>query len=289
MAWSAADIPDQSGRVAVVTGVNGGLGLEVSRELARKGAFVVMALRDLGKAEEARGSILGEVPGSSLALQPLDLASLAAVREAAERILRTHHDIDMLVNNAGVMAIPERRTEDGFEMQLAVNHLGHFALTARAHACLAPKPRRPRRLGHQHRSSQRSRDRPGEPTPRRPLRPLARVRPVQACERALRTGARSALPSRRRGGEEHRRPPGVHEHRSAGPKRAGDQRRPEPAVLPGGRCPVRHDAGPGRTQPAPSGDGSERRRWRPVRATVGELGCASPSPAIRPLSHTGMR
>ena len=85
MAWSAADIPDQSGRVAVVTGANGGLGLEVSPELARKGAFVVMASRDKGKAEEARGSIRGEIPDASLELQALDLASLAAVREAAGR------------------------------------------------------------------------------------------------------------------------------------------------------------------------------------------------------------
>jgi NAD(P)-dependent dehydrogenase (short-subunit alcohol dehydrogenase family) len=130
MAWTTADIPDLTGRVAVVTGANGGLGLEVSRELARKGAFVVMAARDQGKAEEARGSILTEIPDASLELQMLDLASQASVRKAAEWILGGHPDIDMLVNNAGVMAIPERRTEDGFEMQLAVNHLGHFALTA---------------------------------------------------------------------------------------------------------------------------------------------------------------
>ncbi len=130
MAWSAEDIPDQSGRVAVITGANGGLGLEVSRELARRGAHVVMAARDHEKAVEARASILAEIPDASLELQPLDLASLASVRESAGRILGANLDIDMLVNNAGVMAIPERRTEDGFEMQLAVNHLGHFALTA---------------------------------------------------------------------------------------------------------------------------------------------------------------
>ena len=130
MAWSTEDIPDQSGRVAVVTGANGGLGLEVSRELARKGALVVMAARDQDKAGEARASILAEIPDASLELQPLDLASLASVRESAGRILGANLDIDMLVNNAGVMGIPERRTEDGFEMQLAVNHLGHFALTA---------------------------------------------------------------------------------------------------------------------------------------------------------------
>ena len=130
MAWTAAKIPDLSGAVAVVTGANGGLGLEVARELARKGGHVVMAARDQAKAEAAVASIRDQVPGASLELQPLDLASQASVREAAKRILAGHGRIDILVNNAGLMAIPERRTEDGFEMQLAVNHLGHFALTA---------------------------------------------------------------------------------------------------------------------------------------------------------------
>ena len=130
MSWTAADIPDQSGRVAVVTGANGGLGLEVALELARRGALVVMAARDQGKAAAARDAILGQVPGAALELQPLDLASLASVREAAAAVLAGHPRVDILVNNAGVMAIAERRTEDGFEMQLGVNHLGHFALTA---------------------------------------------------------------------------------------------------------------------------------------------------------------
>jgi NAD(P)-dependent dehydrogenase (short-subunit alcohol dehydrogenase family) len=131
MAWTAADIPDQSRMVAVVTGASGGLGLEVARELARRGGRVVMASRDQAKAAAARASIRGEIPDASLELQPLDLASLASVAEAAASILADHPGVDILVNNAGVMAIPERRTEDGFEMQLAVNHLGHFALTAR--------------------------------------------------------------------------------------------------------------------------------------------------------------
>jgi NAD(P)-dependent dehydrogenase (short-subunit alcohol dehydrogenase family) len=130
MAWTTSDIPDQSGRVAVVTGANGGLGLEVARQLARKGGHVVMAARDQAKGESARASIRGELPSASLELVPLDLASLASVRQAAAAILAGHPRVDILVNNAGVMAIPERRTEDGFEMQLAVNHLGHFALTA---------------------------------------------------------------------------------------------------------------------------------------------------------------
>jgi NAD(P)-dependent dehydrogenase (short-subunit alcohol dehydrogenase family) len=130
MAWTAAKIPDQSGAVAVVTGANGGLGLEVARELARRGGHVVMAARDQAKAEAAVASIRDQVPGASLELQPLDLASQASVREAAKRILAGHGRIDILVNNAGLMGISERRTEDGFEMQLAVNHLGHFTLTA---------------------------------------------------------------------------------------------------------------------------------------------------------------
>jgi NAD(P)-dependent dehydrogenase (short-subunit alcohol dehydrogenase family) len=130
MVWSTEDIPDQSGRVAVVTGANGGLGLEVARELARRGAHVVMAARDQAKAQEARASILAEIPDGSLEPRPLDLASLASAREAAAATLRGHPLLDVLVNNAGVMGIPERRTQDGFEMQLGVNHLGHFALTA---------------------------------------------------------------------------------------------------------------------------------------------------------------
>jgi NAD(P)-dependent dehydrogenase (short-subunit alcohol dehydrogenase family) len=136
MAWTAADIPDQSGRVAVVTGANGGLGLEVARELARRGGHVVMASRDQVKAEAAGASIRAKIPDASLALRSLDLASQGSVREAAAQILADHPRIDILVNNAGVMAVGERRTEDGFELQLAVNHLGHFALTAQLASAL---------------------------------------------------------------------------------------------------------------------------------------------------------
>jgi NAD(P)-dependent dehydrogenase (short-subunit alcohol dehydrogenase family) len=140
MAWSADDIPDQWDRVAVVTGANGGLGLEVSRELARNGAHVVMASRDQGKADHAKADILAEIPDASLEIQSLDLASLASVREAAAKILAAHPTVDILVNNAGVMAIPELRTEDGFEMQFGVNHLGHFALTALVLPALLSSP-----------------------------------------------------------------------------------------------------------------------------------------------------
>jgi NAD(P)-dependent dehydrogenase (short-subunit alcohol dehydrogenase family) len=130
VAWTAADIPEQTGRTAVVTGGNGGLGLETARALAAAGAHVVMTARDQDKAAAAVADIRRTVPEPSLEVVALDLASQASVREAAERILAAHDSIDILVNNAGVMGIPERRTEDGFEMQFGVDHLGHFALTA---------------------------------------------------------------------------------------------------------------------------------------------------------------
>jgi NAD(P)-dependent dehydrogenase (short-subunit alcohol dehydrogenase family) len=130
VSWTAADIPDQTGRTVVVTGANGGLGLETARSLAAAGAHVVMAVRNQDKAAEAVAGIRRDVPDASLELVPLDLGSQASVRDAAGRIRAAHERIDILVNNAGIMGIPERRTVDGFELQLGVNHLGHFALTA---------------------------------------------------------------------------------------------------------------------------------------------------------------
>jgi NAD(P)-dependent dehydrogenase (short-subunit alcohol dehydrogenase family) len=130
MAWTALDIPNLTGRIAVVTGANGGLGLETARALAGAGARVVMAARDPGKTAAAEASIKSSHPAAALDIVPLNLASLASVRSASERILSLHDRIDILVNNAGVMAIPERKTEDGFEMQFGVNHLGHYALTS---------------------------------------------------------------------------------------------------------------------------------------------------------------
>lgn len=131
MGWAVEDAPDQSGRVAVVTGGNGGLGLETTRELARKGALVVMAARNQAKAEAARGSVLAEIPEALLEVRRLDLASLASIRVFAEETLTVHDRIDLLVNNAGVMGMPRMETADGFELHFGVNHLGHFALTAR--------------------------------------------------------------------------------------------------------------------------------------------------------------
>jgi NAD(P)-dependent dehydrogenase (short-subunit alcohol dehydrogenase family) len=120
--WTADDIPDLDGKVAVVTGANGGLGLETARALARRRAHVVMAARNLDKAEEAAAAIRSGIPDASLELQALDLASLESVRDFTSRL--DHDRVDILVNNAGVMGIPEQATSDGFEMQLGVNHLG---------------------------------------------------------------------------------------------------------------------------------------------------------------------
>ncbi|HWM62897.1 MAG TPA: oxidoreductase [Solirubrobacterales bacterium] len=128
--WTAEQIPDQTGRTAVVTGANSGLGEIVARELARAGADVIVACRDTGKGETAADSIRGDVPGASVSVWELDLASLASVRAFAERFADKHDGLDLLINNAGVMASPQRKTADGFELQFGTNHLGHFALTA---------------------------------------------------------------------------------------------------------------------------------------------------------------
>jgi len=130
VSWGVADIPDLTGRTAVVTGANGGLGLETARALAGAGADVVMAARNQEKVAEAEAQIRSGSPGASLEIVELDLGSLASVNQAAGKILAGHDSIDVLVNNAGVMGIPERKTVDGFEMQFGVDHLGHFALTA---------------------------------------------------------------------------------------------------------------------------------------------------------------
>jgi NAD(P)-dependent dehydrogenase (short-subunit alcohol dehydrogenase family) len=130
VSWSAADIPGQHGRTAVVTGANGGLGLETARQLAAKGAHVVMAVRNQEKAAAAADQIRSSAPDAALELVALDLASQASVRAATGQILAAHANIDLLINNAGIMGFPEAKTADGFEMQFGVDHLGHWSLTA---------------------------------------------------------------------------------------------------------------------------------------------------------------
>ena len=129
MAWTADDIPDQSDRPAVVTGANSGLGLITARELARGGASVVGTARSPGKAEAAAVAIRNAVPRAKLEMKILDLADLDSVRSFAAEVIETHGDIDVLVNNAGVMMPPRSLSKGGIELQFATNHLGHFALT----------------------------------------------------------------------------------------------------------------------------------------------------------------
>lgn len=126
MGWTVRDIPDLKGRTAVVTGASGGLGFVTARELARRGARVVLACRSQQRGEEAMARLFGQVPEARAELMLLDLADLASVRAFAAGFGRR---LDILVNNAGLMAVPRARTADGFETQFGVNHLGHFALT----------------------------------------------------------------------------------------------------------------------------------------------------------------
>ncbi|HET6735974.1 SDR family NAD(P)-dependent oxidoreductase [Mycobacterium sp.] len=127
--WTTANIPDQTGRTAVITGANTGLGYETAAALAAKGAQVVLAVRNLDKGKEAADHITHRNPGANVSLQELDLTSLESVRAAAEQLKSNYDAIDLLINNAGVMMTPKSVTKDGFELQFGTNHLGHFALT----------------------------------------------------------------------------------------------------------------------------------------------------------------
>ena len=127
--WTESNVPDQSGRTAIVTGANTGLGYETARVLADRGARVVIAVRDTAKGDQAAAKIRAANPKADLQVLELDLGSLQSVRTAAERIKTDHPRIDLLINNAGVMYPPKQTTADGFELQFGTNHLGHFALT----------------------------------------------------------------------------------------------------------------------------------------------------------------
>ena len=127
--WSTLDVPDLTGRTAAVTGANSGIGLVCARELARKGATVVMGCRDPQRGENALAEMREAASGVTVELERLDLADLASVREFAAAVCERHPKLDLLINNAGVMATPRAETKDGFELQIGTNHLGHFALT----------------------------------------------------------------------------------------------------------------------------------------------------------------
>ncbi len=129
MAWTTADIPDLTGKVAVVTGSNSGLGFHIASDFANAGARVIMACRNPSKADDATNKIRSGSPSGTVETMTLDLGDLASVRRCAEQLSTTVDRLDILGNNAGLMALDESRTVDGFETQFGVNHLGHFALT----------------------------------------------------------------------------------------------------------------------------------------------------------------
>ncbi|MDE0882598.1 MAG: oxidoreductase [Myxococcota bacterium] len=130
MAWNFSDIGDQSGKIALVTGANSGIGEPTARELGRAGAKVIIACRSAEKAEAALARLRAEVPGGEFHFTPLDLADLSSVRACAQKVSQEHERLDLLINNAGVMIPPYTLTVDGFELQFGTNHLGHFALTS---------------------------------------------------------------------------------------------------------------------------------------------------------------
>ena len=141
LSWTADDMPDLTGRTAVVTGANSGLGLATALELARHGADVTLAVRDHAKGTWAQG-LIAEQTGAAVSLGRLDLADLASVREFSSIWSASHTGgLDLLINNAGVMATPHRTTADGFELQFGTNHLGHFALTGLLLPALVARPR----------------------------------------------------------------------------------------------------------------------------------------------------
>ena len=142
--WTVADTPPQGGKLAVVTGATGGLGYQTAMRLAQAGAEVVLTGRNAAKGHEAISNIRNRFPDAKISFEALDLANLASVADFARRFATAHASLDLLINNAGVMALPTRQTTaDGFEMQFGTNYLGHYALTAQLLALLrsAPKPR----------------------------------------------------------------------------------------------------------------------------------------------------
>ena len=208
-AGPCADIPDLDGVRAVVTGANSGLGFHTVLELAGTARSVVLAVRDEARGADAVAQVLQQVPVARLEVRTLDLADLASVRAFADAAAQ--EPLDLLVNNAGVMAIPHRRTADGFEMQFGTNHLGHFALTGLLlPALLRGADRRPRGSSRCraciHRRGPLDRD---DLMGERLVLAVARLRAVQAREPAVRARAAAAGRRGRRPAAQRRRPPRV--------------------------------------------------------------------------------
>ena len=219
MAFTESSIPNLTGRIAVVTGANGGLGLATAEALAGAGAHVVMAVRDQVKAAAAHDELRTAHSDASLEVVQLDLASQASVKAAAATILASHPKIDILINNAGIMATPEQRTADGYEMQIGVNHLGHWDTHRRAYARHPGRRRGPDRQRHQHPSPWGPSGRSVQPEHGGGVRGLARVPPVETRQPSLHLGTPARVRARWRASPESRRPPWRHQLRS--PKQHG--------------------------------------------------------------------
>ena len=205
--WTADDIPDQSGRTAVVTGANSGLGLVTTLELARAGATVLMACRNLEKGAAAADQIRESVPNARVEVVELDLSSLDSVRQFADAL--DVDELDLLVNNAGIMWVPQQRSDDGFELQFGTNHLGHFALTGLLLARLNRCSSTPRGHPVQQRAPAGTL-RLRRPPAGAPLRRPQGLPAVEARQRRLRPGAGSTPARRRLADQERAGPPRVH-------------------------------------------------------------------------------
>lgn len=138
--WTIDQIPDQSGRIAVVTGASSGIGLEAARVLAQKNALVILAVRDVAKGKAVADTIRKQAPGAEVIVRELDLSSLTSIKTFADSIIHNCKQLDLLIDNAGVMMCPYEKTRDGFEIQFGTNHIGHFALTLRLLALLKKTP-----------------------------------------------------------------------------------------------------------------------------------------------------
>lgn len=153
--WNEDDIPDQSDRNIIITGANSGIGFEATKSFVANDAHVIMACRNHDRATEAKNDICASIPDASLSIYELDLADLSSIHAFADTITREYNEIHALCNNAGIMAIPRQETTDGFEKQFGVNHLGHFALTARLFPTLAETPDESRVVTHSSRAHER--------------------------------------------------------------------------------------------------------------------------------------
>ncbi len=223
MAWTAADIPDQSGRTALVTGANGGLGQETARELARKGAHVVIAARNQEKAAAAEADIRAELPDASLEVIELDLGSLDSVRAAAEATLAKHETLDLLDQQRradGDARGPDRRRLRDAARRQPPRPLG---ADREADAGRPPGAGAARRHRNQHRPPHGPRHQPVEPAPRGQVRAVEVLRAVEARQLPLRPRPAEGVRAGRRQRAEPDRPPGPLEHRPAGTDDAGER------------------------------------------------------------------